>query len=57
MNSPEYMEGTNRVVVKLADNNKVIVTRDFVNEQVNYMVQITSNIDYALSDLAKECIW
>lgn len=55
MNSPEYMEGTNRVVVKLDDNNKVIVTRDFVNEQVNYMVQITSNIDYALSDLAKEC--
>ena len=55
MNSPEYMEGTNRVVVKLEDNNKVIVTRDFVNEQVNYMVQITSNIDYALSDLAKEC--
>jgi len=55
MNSPENMNGTNRVVVKLDDNSKVIVTRNFVNEQVNYMVQITANIDYAISDLAKEC--
>lgn len=55
MNSPEYMSGTNRVVVKLGDNSKIIITRDFVNEQVNYMVEVTQDISYALSDLAKEC--
>jgi len=55
MNSPEYMSGTNRFVIKLDDNSKIIVTRELVNDQINYMVNITSNIDYALTDFAKEC--
>lgn len=55
MNSPEYMMGTNRVVVKLDDNSKVIVTRELVNDKVNYMVKTTQDISYALSDLALDC--
>jgi len=55
MNSPEYMSGTNRVVVKLGDNSKIIITRKFVNEQIHYIVKITGDISYALSELAKEC--
>ena len=55
MNSPEFMSGTNRFVIKLDDNSKIIITRELVNDQINYMVNITSNIDYALTDFAKEC--
>ena len=55
MNSPEYMMGTNRVVFKLGDNSKIIVTRDLVNDKIMYMVNVTSDISYAISDLGKEC--
>ena len=55
MNSPEYMSGTNRFVLKLDDNSKVIIVRQLINEKINYLVEVTQNIDYALSDLAKEC--
>ena len=55
MNSPEYMNGTNRFVIKLDDNSKVIVTRELINEKVNYLVKVTSDISYALTDLANEC--
>lgn len=55
MNSPEYMSGTNRFVIKLDDDSKVIIVRDFINEKLNYLVEVTQNIDYALSDFAKEC--
>lgn len=55
MNNIEDMTGSNRVAIKLDDNSKIIVKREIVGEQLNYLVEITSNIDYALSDLAKEC--
>ena len=55
MNSPEYMSGTNRFVVKLDDNSKIIIVRELINEKINYLVEVTQNIDYALTDLAKEC--
>lgn len=55
MNSPEFMCGTNRVVIKAKDNSKVIITRDYVNEELMYMVKFTSDISYALTDVAKEC--
>ena len=55
MNSPEYMSGTNRFVIKLDDNSKIIVVRELINEKINYLVEVTSNIDYALTDFAKEC--
>lgn len=55
MNSPEYMEGTNRFVLKLDDNSKIIIVRELVNEKISYLVEVTQNIDYALSDFAKEC--
>ena len=55
MNSPEYMSGTNRFVIKLDDNSKVIIVRELINEKINYLVEVTQDIDYALSDFAKEC--
>lgn len=55
MNSPEYMSGTNRFVIKLDDNSKVIIVRELINSKINYLVEVTQNIDYALTDLAKEC--
>jgi len=55
MNSPEYMSGTNRFVIKLDDNSKVIIVRELINNKINYLVEVTQNIDYALTDLAKEC--
>lgn len=55
MNSIEEMKGTNRVVVKLGDNTKIIIVREMINERMNYLVETTFNIDYALSDFAKEC--
>lgn len=55
MNSTEFMSGTNRFVVKLDDNSKVIITRELVNDKTNYLVKVTNDINYALTKFALEC--
>lgn len=55
MNNPESMVGTNRVVIKTNDNNKIIITRDYIDDNLVYMVSFTGNISYILTDIAKEC--
>lgn len=55
MNNPESMYGTNRFVIKTKDNNKAIITRDYIDEDLTYMVSFTGDISYILTDVAKEC--
>lgn len=55
MNNPESMYGTNRFVIKTKDNNKAIITRDYIDDNLTYMVSFTSDISYILTDVAKEC--
>lgn len=55
MNNPESMYGTNRFVIKTKDNNKAIITRDYIDENLTYMVSFTGDISYILTDVAKEC--
>lgn len=55
MNNPESMYGTNRFVIKTKDNNKAIIERDYIDENLTYMVSFTSDISYILTDVAKEC--
>lgn len=55
MNNPESMYGTNRLVIKTKDNNKVIITRDYIDDNLIYMVSFTGDISYILTDVAKEC--
>ena len=52
MNNPESMVGTNRVVIKTNDNNKIIITRDYIDDNLVYMVSFTGDICYLLSDIA-----
>lgn len=51
----KLMKGTDRLVFKLKDNTKVIINREYINENEFYFINITQNIDYILSDFAKEC--
>ena len=55
MNNPESMYGTNRFVIKTKDNNKAIITRDYIDDNLTYMASFTSDISYTLTDVAKEC--
>lgn len=55
MNNPESMYGTNRFVIKTKDNNKAIITRDYIEDSLIYMISFTSDISYILTDVAKEC--
>lgn len=51
----KFMKDTNRIVFKLEDNSKIIITREYIGENYMYFVNTTQNIDYILSDFAKEC--
>ena len=55
MNSVEEMKGTNRVVIKLEDNTKIIIERKMINERINYLLETNFDINYVLSDIGKEC--
>ena len=39
MNNPESMYGTNRFVIKTKDNNKAIITRDYIDENLRKINQ------------------
>lgn len=55
MNNPESMYGTNRFVIKTKDNNKAIITRDYIDENLTYLINFTGDISNILTDVAKEC--
>lgn len=55
MNSPEFMSGTNRFVIKARDNSKIIITRDYIDDSLNYIADFTCDLENILSENAKEC--